>query len=99
MVKGVTGLKFSTAKLEEIANRVANLERLFNIKAGQTEDDDTLPDRFNSEPIVVEGKERVIPKSVMERLRKDYYEVRGWDSRGLPEPKLIKSLNIKMVQQ
>ena len=97
MVTGVTGLDFSTAKLEEVANRVATLERLFNIKAGLTEDDDTLPERFISEPIVVEGKDRVISKSVMERLRKDYYEVRGWDFKGRPEPKLIKSLNIKRV--
>ncbi|MBW1803104.1 MAG: aldehyde ferredoxin oxidoreductase, partial [Deltaproteobacteria bacterium] len=97
LVTGVTGLDFSTAKLEEVANRVATLERMFNIKAGLTEDDDTLPERFISEPIIVEGKDRVISKSVMERLRKDYYEVRGWDSKGLPEPKLIKSLNIKMV--
>jgi len=94
MVTGVTGLEFSTARLEEVANRVATLERMFNIKAGLTEGDDTLPERFNSEPIVVEGKERVVSKSVMERLRKDYYEVRGWDSTGQPTPKLIKSLNL-----
>ena len=98
MVTGVTGLEFSAAKLEEMANRVATLERLFNIKAGMTEDDDTLPERFNTEPIVVDGKERVVSKSIMERLRKDYYEVRGWDSMGRPEPELIKSLRIKMVR-
>ncbi len=97
MVTGVTGLEFSTARLEEVANRVATLERVFNIKAGLTEDDDTLPERFTSEPIYVEGKERIVPKSVLERLRKDYYEVRGWDSRGQPAPKVIRSLNIKKM--
>ncbi len=98
MVTGVTGLEFSAARLEEVANRVATLERMFNIKAGLTEDDDTLPERFNSESITVEGRDRVIPKSVMERLRKDYYEVRGWNSQGLPASNLIKSLNLKVVK-
>ena len=95
IVTGVTGLEFSTSRLEEVANRVATLERMFNIQAGMTEDDDTLPERFSTESITVEGKERVVPRAIMERLRKDYYTVRGWDSRGRPESKLIQSLNIK----
>lgn len=99
MVTGVTGLEFSSARLEETANRVATLERLFNIEAGLSMEDDILPERFNNEPIVVNGKERVVSKSIMERLRKDYYEVRGWNSSGQPEPELIKSLNIKKVHK
>ena len=31
MMSGVTGLDFSTARLEEIANRIAAVERLFNL--------------------------------------------------------------------
>ncbi len=87
MVSGVTGLDFSTRTLEEIANRVADLERVFNLEAGAKAEDDTLPERFSKEPIVVSGKERVIPKETIERMRNDYYTVRGWDEQGKPRDK------------
>ena len=95
MVKAVTGLDFSTAKLEEIANRIATKERLFNLAAGITHEDDTLPARFSLEPILVEGKERIVPSDVIERLKRDYYEVQGWDSYGHPTETTLKKLEIK----
>ncbi|MGD2294923.1 MAG: aldehyde ferredoxin oxidoreductase family protein [Candidatus Aminicenantes bacterium] len=95
MVSAVTGREFSTARLEEVANRIAALERLFNLAAGVTSEDDTLPERFSSEPIVVEGKERTVPKTVRDRLKKDYYEVRGWDAQGRPKSAFLRDLEIK----
>ena len=95
MVKAVTGLDFSTAKLEEIANRIATQERLFNLAAGMKHTDDSLPERFSQEPIVVDGRERIAPGDVMESLKRDYYEVRGWDALGHPLESTLKSLGIK----
>lgn len=95
MVSGITGLEFSTAKLEEIANRVATLERLFNLRAGVKWEEDTLPVRFSKEPIIVAGKERLIPGDIIDRMRSDYYRVRGWDEQGKPTPRLLKDLEIK----
>ena len=95
MVSGVTGLDFSTARLEEIANRIATVERLFNLKAGATADDDLLPERFSREPIVVAGKDRTIPREDMVKMRADYYRVRNWDENGCPTPSLLQMLNIK----
>ncbi len=95
MASGVTGLDFSTAVLEEVANRVAAVERLFNIEAGMTAADDTLPERFSREPIVVAGEERVIPPEVIDRLRSDYYRARGWDEEGKPAPRVLESLRIR----
>jgi aldehyde:ferredoxin oxidoreductase len=95
MVSGITGLPFSTARLEDIANRIATLERVFNVRAGVKDEDDTLPERFTSEPIMVAGEERLIPKSAIEKMRGDYYRVRGWDSQGKPTQSLLKAQNIK----
>jgi aldehyde:ferredoxin oxidoreductase len=95
MMNGVTGLDFSTAKLEEIANRVATLERLFNLAAGLTSADDTLPERFSREPILVAGEERVVSGDAISRMRADYYRARGWDSEGRPMPALLRTLRIK----
>lgn len=95
MVSGTTGLDFSTSHLEEIANRVATLERLFDLEAGLDKEDDTLPQRFQKEPLSVGGRERCIPEVLIEKMRSDYYLSRGWDKRGIPTEGLIRTLAIK----
>jgi aldehyde:ferredoxin oxidoreductase len=95
MVGGVTGRDFSVARLEEIENRAATLERLFNVEAGATADDDVLPARFSDIPIVAEGKERRISREDQERMKRDYYRVRGWDERGRPTAELLRALRVE----
>jgi len=94
MMTGVTGMDFSEAKLEEIANRIAALERLFNFEAGATAADDLLPPRFSEIPITVAGEERVVSREAQERMRGDYYKVRGWDADGKPGADLLERLGI-----
>jgi len=95
MVGGITGRDFSVARLEEIENRVATLERQFNVEAGVTAEDDALPARFADVPIVVEGKERRVSREDQERMKQDYYRVRGWDTQGRPTPELLRALRIE----
>jgi aldehyde:ferredoxin oxidoreductase len=95
LVSGVTGLDFSTARLEEVANRISTLERLFNLEAGLTTADDILPERFSREPIIVAGEEKVVTREVQERMRRDYYLARGWNDEGQPTPELLESLRIR----
>jgi aldehyde:ferredoxin oxidoreductase len=95
MVSGTTGRDFSVTRFEEIANRIATVERQFNLAAGATEDDDLLPTRFSELPITVMGGERRISREHMERMRDDYYRVRGWDERGRPKRELLDHLHIK----
>jgi aldehyde:ferredoxin oxidoreductase len=95
MMNGVTGLDFSTARLEEIANRVAAVERLFNLAAGFTSVDDALPERFSREPILVAGEERVLSGETVSRMRSDYYRARGWDHEGRPTSGVLQTLRIK----
>lgn len=95
MVSGVTGWDFSMARLEEVANRIATLERLFNFEAGMSPEEDVLPLRFSQEPIWVGGKEVVLSLEAMTRMRKDYYEIRGWDEKGRPTASLLEALGIR----
>lgn len=95
MMTGVTGMDFSEAKLEEIANRIATLERLFNYEAGASAEDDLLPARFAEIPITVAGEERVVSREAQERMRRDYYAVRGWDAAGRPTAGLLENLGIR----
>jgi aldehyde:ferredoxin oxidoreductase len=80
--------------MEEIANRIAALERIFNLKAGMEYKDDTLPDRFSNESILVGGEEQLISKKAIEKMRNEYYQVREWDSHGRPSKDLLKALNL-----
>jgi aldehyde:ferredoxin oxidoreductase len=98
MLSGVTGINFSTSRLEEVANRIAAVERLFNLDAGLTREDDTLPERFSREPIRVAGEERVVSREAVDRMRHDYYQARGWDAEGRPTENLIRSLRIERRQ-
>jgi aldehyde:ferredoxin oxidoreductase len=92
----LTGEDFSTGRLEGLADRIATLERLFNLRAGFKADDDTLPERFIRETIQVEGAARLVPRSSLERLRSDYYAVRGWDEgTGVPRPATLAALGLE----
>jgi aldehyde:ferredoxin oxidoreductase len=72
--------------------RIFNLERLFNLKAGFTGKDDTLPKRMLKEPMP-EGpaKGKVVP---LDKMLPEYYRLRGWDSNGVPTPEKLKELGL-----
>ena len=95
MVSGITGLDFSTSRLEETADRIAAVERLFNLEAGATPENDTLPQRFSDESIFVAGKDRAIPRSAIEEMQSNYYALQEWDEEGRPTEKLCKKLSIE----
>ncbi len=95
MLTGVTGMDFSVSRLEGIENRVATLERLFNIEAGAGRADDALPPRFAESPIPIAGEPRAVTVEAQERMRRDYYTVRGWDAEGKPRPALCRTLGIE----
>jgi len=84
MASGITGLNFSTSRMEEIANKVASLERIFNLETGMEAEEDTLPLRFQEESIMVGEKEKRISPDLIIKMRRDYYQARGWDKKGIP---------------
>jgi aldehyde:ferredoxin oxidoreductase len=98
IVSATTGLDLSVGHLEQAADRIAALERLFNLEAGATPEDDVLPPRFAEETVPVAGDEICVSKEVADRLRADYYEIQQWDEDGRPTEKLLQSLEIKGVR-
>ncbi len=91
-VTAATGEDFNITRLMRIGERIYNLERLFNVKAGLTRKDDTLPKRFLTEPLS-EGlsKERTVP---LESMLEDYYRLRGWGKTGIPSKSKLDELGI-----
>ncbi len=86
MITYVTGVAHTKEDLDRLGERIWNLERLFNMRAGLTGKDDALPPRITKEPRV---KNRVVP---LDSLLVEYYEWRGWDQRGVPTRKKLKEL-------
>ena len=74
-------MDLSEKDLRKIASNISNATRTFNIREGLTQEDDTLPRRFFEEPIE-EGK--ILKREDFDRLLAEYYELRGWDRRGVP---------------
>ncbi len=75
-----------------IGERIWNLERLYNLKAGFSAKDDTLPPRLVKEPHQIGASRNMLVK--LSKLLSEYYEVRGWTENGVPESSTLESLNI-----
>ena len=93
MTNAVLGTQYKAADLLEVGERIWNLERLFNGKAGFTGEDDRLPDRFTEEPLADGPAEGQISR-VPEMLPK-YYEFRGWTEEGVPRPETLQRLGLE----
>ncbi|MBL8314829.1 MAG: aldehyde ferredoxin oxidoreductase family protein [Rubrivivax sp.] len=78
------GKEFTLEKVGEIGERVWNMERDFNNKAGFTSKDDNLPPRLLNEPAKT-GPAKGLVSKLPEMLPK-YYAARGWDADGQVKP-------------
>jgi aldehyde:ferredoxin oxidoreductase len=92
MEKG-TGLDFGGLDgFLKTGERIYNLERLFNLKAGLTAKDDTLPKRMLTEPMPEgPGKGEVVR---LNEMLPEYYKLRGWTAKGIPSAKKLAQLGI-----
>jgi len=92
MLRTVTGLDWSDEELMTVGRRVYTLERLYNNRAGFGRADDTLPPRFFNEELQT-GSSRH-RRVGLEAMLVDYYAVRGWDLRGVPQPQTLAELGL-----
>lgn len=93
MLRTALGWEYTDEEILQMGERIWNLEKLFNIEAGFTKEDDTLPDRLLKEPLPSgPAKGRVNELDVM---LKEYYEVRGWGEDSVPTEEKLKELSIK----
>jgi aldehyde:ferredoxin oxidoreductase len=90
MLSACTGIAYSTEDFMKTGDRIWNLERLWNLKAGLTKADDTLPDRVLKEPIQTGPSKGDI--SHLDVMMPEYYKLRGWDEDGVPTEVKLRSL-------
>jgi aldehyde:ferredoxin oxidoreductase len=92
MLHSVSGFDYTPQEVQTASERIWNLERLFNLQAGFTSADDTLPKRLLEEPLLKGG-----PKGRVCRLGEmlpEYYALRGWDEAGVPTEEKLAQLGL-----
>ena len=94
ILRAATGIPYSDDELMKAGERIYNLERLFNLKAGFTRKDDTLPTRFLKEPIPAGPSKGEVCD--LDQMLPQYYKLRGWDKDGVPTNETLKELGLKI---
>jgi aldehyde:ferredoxin oxidoreductase len=84
--------EFSLEKLNEIGERIWNLERQFNNAAGFTRQDDDLPPRLKTEPARTGPAKGLVNQ--IDRMLPEYYQVRGWTPEGVPTKETLARLGL-----
>ncbi len=69
-------------KLMTVGERIWTMERQFNLAAGFTAADDDLPKRLKTEP-AKSGPAKGLTSGI-DKMKPEYYQVRGWDADGVP---------------
>ncbi len=84
--------EWSEERLLACGERIWNLERQFNLAAGLTAADDTLPKRLLEVPAPSgTAKDKVCELDIM---LPEYYQARGWTKDGVPTKETLKRLGL-----
>jgi len=91
-LRTATGLNISDDEYLLAGERIWNLERLFNLKAGFSKKDDTLPPRLLKDPMPGgPHKGRVVE---LDKMLPEYYRLRGWNEEGVPTQERLQQLGL-----
>lgn len=91
IIEGTTGRKMNKSDLKEVAARILDLTRAFNLREGLKREDDQIPSIFFREKLPKSGK--ILKKEEFEYMLLSYYRLRGWNEQGrLPESRLSSLL-------
>jgi aldehyde:ferredoxin oxidoreductase len=88
----VTGIEVDETKLNLIAERIINMERMYNVQLGFSRKDDTLPKRFTEEPMPKGNGDGEGETVDLDALLDDFYIQMGWDKNGIPTKEKLKDL-------
>ncbi|MCU7845379.1 MAG: aldehyde ferredoxin oxidoreductase family protein [Candidatus Thiodiazotropha sp. (ex Monitilora ramsayi)] len=79
-------------KLMTVGERIWNLERQFNLAAGMTAADDDLPKRLKTEA-AKSGPAKGLTSGI-DKMKPEYYQIRGWDTNGVPTAETLSRLGL-----
>jgi aldehyde:ferredoxin oxidoreductase len=94
LIAAAAGWEWTAADLLRAGERIFNLKRLINLSLGATAADDTLPQRFLSEPRPSGTAAGNLPD--LASMLPRYYELRGWDAEGRPGAAKLAELGVRL---
>ncbi len=85
IIEKTTGIPMDREAMSNLAMDVTTAIRRFNVREGLTREDDSLPERFFSEPVGESG-EYVVDRRRFAEMLAEYYRLHGWNEAGVPAP-------------
>lgn len=79
-------------RLSEIGERIWNMERQFNLDAGFTGKDDSLPKRILKDAAKTGPAAGKVCR--LDKMLPEYYQIRGWDENGVPTAETMGRLGL-----
>ena len=92
LLSTLTGVAYSTEDFMKCGDRIWNLERLWNLRAGLTGKDDALPPRLLTLPIKTGPSKGSLSR--LPEMLPIYYQRRGWDASGVPTDAKLRELGL-----
>ena len=83
---------WSMDKLNLVGERIWNMERQYNLAAGLTARDDDLPPRLKTEAARTGPAKGLV--NGIDKMRPEYYKLRGWTPEGVPEGATLERLGL-----
>lgn len=98
MINAVTGWKLTKEDVEQIGERICNVERAFNVREGVSRKDDRLPRRVMEEPVPDGPHEGMqCNRAELDQMLDEYYRLRGWTDQGIPTQEKLHELQLDFV--
>lgn len=90
-----TGMKMTFGHYIRCGERGYNLERMVNARFGVDATKDALPKRLVQ---TLQDPNDPNSKVPLEKMKKIYYQARGWNEFGIPNPSLLRRLKLEEVR-
>ena len=93
LLAAVTGWDVTGDEMHATARRIVLAKRVYNIREGWQPSDDWLPDRLLNEPLTLpSGRVAALTPDRLRAMIDAYYDERGLDREGRPDPGLLGGL-------
>lgn len=97
-VKAAAGWDYTQEEMKTQFNRIITLRRAYNVLEGVRRRDDTLPERFFTEPIPSgPDKGKIVNTEEFQHQLDLYYQDYGWNMEGIPTKETLMRLDMEDV--
>lgn len=91
-LEAATGAGYSFEEIVQLGEKIWTIQKMFNLNAGITSEEDYLPRRFLEEPAAGGRGEGTVVD--IDTMLAEYYQLRGWDENGVPTPEKLAELGL-----